>query len=151
MAKKTAVAVAEPAPVFAAPAPAKVVAPPKPKFGHDMIIDVKSLPAENPRHEGTKAHGMWEAMVAYMRANPGATVADVIENTIYKRNGFEWDFDRGAFKVKQGSGYIITGNPVVAKPRPVKAEVVAPLPPAPVPAAPAKGRKKAAPVAAAAA
>ncbi len=146
MAKKAAVAAVAAAPVVAAPEPK---APPKPKFGHDLVIDVKSLPAVNPRREGNVSHAKFEEMKAFMLANQSATVADVIAGTTYKRNDFEWDFDRGDIKVRQGKTFVMSGNPVEKKVPAPKVEKPAPAPVVAA-AAPTKVSKKKAPVVAAA-
>ena len=77
----------------------KAAAPKKPKFGSDMVIT--GLPAENPRREGNVSYDKFADMVKFMKKKPTATVADVIANTTSKRNDFEWDLEREAFKVKK--------------------------------------------------
>lgn len=71
------------------------------KFGADMVILANSLPDENPRHESSKNHGRFDGMVKYMKKHGSATVADVIANTEYRRNDFEWDLEREVFKTKK--------------------------------------------------
>lgn len=73
----------------------------KPKFGSDMVILVGSLPDENPRNEKSKNFKRFAGMVAYMKKNKGATVADVIAGTDYRRNDFEWDLERKVFQIKK--------------------------------------------------
>lgn len=70
-------------------------------FGSDMVIVASSLPDENPRHEGTKNYGRFEGMVKHVKKNRNATVADVIANTDYRRNDFEWDLERKVFQIKK--------------------------------------------------
>jgi hypothetical protein len=67
----------------------------KPTFGAALYITAVT----NKRKEGTKAHKKVEALKAYMKKNPTASVADVFRDTIYQKNDYQWDFDRGDVKV----------------------------------------------------
>jgi hypothetical protein len=71
---------------------------PAKKFGHDMRIVVASLPKDNWRREGTANHDRAKEVLAFMKKNPRATVADLIAATSYRRNDFEWDLEREVFK-----------------------------------------------------
>lgn len=59
-----------------------------PKPGHDTIIKVLR---PNARKSGTKAAARFDAMEAFVKANPSATLADVYASTIYGRGDYEWD------------------------------------------------------------
>lgn len=58
---------------------------PKAKFGADMVIREVG---ENNRRKGTAAYERFQAMAKYVARNKGATVADVIAKTPFKRPGF---------------------------------------------------------------
>lgn len=79
--------------------PAAVAAPKakitKTGFGEKLFINSVA----NKRKAGTKAYLKVEAMKAYMKKNPSASVADVFRDTIYQKNDYQWDFDRGDVKV----------------------------------------------------
>jgi hypothetical protein len=66
------------------------------KFGTDLRIT--GLPTENWRRAGTKNHERAQEVMAFLRKNPKATVAELIAETSYRRNDFEWDLKRDVFK-----------------------------------------------------
>ena len=57
------------------------------KFGSDV-----------PRHPGAARTKRWEAMVAYRKKHPRATLEDVIANTAYTRGDYRLDVKRGSLK-----------------------------------------------------
>lgn len=72
------------------------------KVGKRQASDARRIiikSTENPRREGTLAAEKWDALVAYMAKNPGCTIAQVFEATIYQRVDFNWDLKRGAIEV----------------------------------------------------
>jgi hypothetical protein len=68
----------------------------KAKFGVDTRIQVVN---GNPRREGTKAHSLYEKMASFVINNPNAPLAEVMAETGYRRQDFDWDRDRGNIKV----------------------------------------------------
>ena len=58
------------------------------KFGSDV-----------PRHAGAARTKRWEAMVAYRKKHPKATLEDVIRDTPYTRGDYRLDIARGSLKV----------------------------------------------------
>jgi hypothetical protein len=72
----------------------------KPKFGHDKtIIHIEP----NPRFKGTKAHGLYEAMIQWVEKNPGGLVLTLIDETGYRRQDYQWDLERGHIKVSSAN------------------------------------------------
>jgi hypothetical protein len=69
--------------------------PPRPTFGVGVVV--KSV-APNSRKPGTSAHARYDDMAAYVAKNKKATVADVLSNTAYRRDDFNWDLERGSIK-----------------------------------------------------
>lgn len=78
-------------------AKAKVAKVAKPKFGFDKVI--VEVGACN-RFKGSKAEKLYGSMARYMERHPKATVAEVIENTDYRRQDYLWDLERKTIKVK---------------------------------------------------
>ena len=54
--------------------------------------------ADVPRQEGAARTKRWEAMVAYRKKHPRATLEDVIANIPYRRDDYRLDVKRGALK-----------------------------------------------------
>lgn len=77
---------------------AKAERPAKQRFGHDLRI---TAVADNPRFKGTNAHKLYEAMAKYVAAHKSHTVAEVFENTIYRRQDFEHDRSRKSITVSK--------------------------------------------------
>jgi hypothetical protein len=57
------------------------------KFGSDV-----------PRHPGAARTKRWEAMMAYRKKHPRATLEDVIAATPYTRDDYRLDVKRGSLK-----------------------------------------------------
>lgn len=58
--------------------------------------------AANSRREGTAAHGHYEAMKKFVDKSGGrASLADVLKNTSYRRQDFDWDQKRGHITVSK--------------------------------------------------
>jgi hypothetical protein len=57
------------------------------KFGNDV-----------PRQPGAARTKRWEAMVAYRKKHPKATLEQVIANTAYTRGDYRLDLARGSIK-----------------------------------------------------
>ena len=68
----------------------------KAKFGTELHIQVVN---GNPRREGTKAHSLYEKMAEYSINNPKATLAEIMAETGYRRQDYDWDLARGNIKV----------------------------------------------------
>jgi hypothetical protein len=51
-----------------------------------------------PRHAGAARTKRWEAMVAYRKKHPRATLEDVIRDTPYTRGDYRLDIARGSLK-----------------------------------------------------
>jgi hypothetical protein len=94
MAKKKVEVAPEPEPVKKKAA--KEASEPRPKFGHDVRII--GVPDENWRREGTANFKRADEVMAFMKKNPRASVAELIAGTSYRRNDFEWDLEREVFK-----------------------------------------------------
>lgn len=56
------------------------------------------LGADVPRHPGAARTKRWEAMVAFLKKHPKATLEQVIANTPYTRGDYRLDLARGAIK-----------------------------------------------------
>jgi hypothetical protein len=54
--------------------------------------------ADVPRHPGAARTKRWEAMVAYRKKHPKATLEDVIRDTPYTRGDYRLDIARGSLK-----------------------------------------------------
>lgn len=66
------------------------------EFGAKMAIGLVKGATRTP---GTGAAARFEAMAKYVKANPKATVADVLKHTPYRRDDYNWDLKRGNIKV----------------------------------------------------
>lgn len=69
------------------------------KFGND--IKIVGLPDENWRREGTGNHVRAKELMAFMKKNPNATVAEALAGTSYRKNDFDWDLERKVFKTQK--------------------------------------------------
>jgi hypothetical protein len=54
--------------------------------------------ADVPRHPGAARTKRWEALVAYRKKHPKATLEQVISNTPYTRGDYRLDLARGSLK-----------------------------------------------------
>jgi len=73
----------------------RAAAPKKPTFGGDLFI----IEVLRNRKLDTKAGKRFAAMVEYMKANPKASVADVIANTGWKFADYKWALENKYIKV----------------------------------------------------
>lgn len=71
----------------------------KAKFGHDRTI--VSVEDENPRFKGTKAFKLFEEMRTWVKKHKGKPVSQLIEETNYRRQDFEWDLKRKSIQVQK--------------------------------------------------
>lgn len=74
--------------------------PKRPPFGQGVYIRIEA--PSNPRKPGTAAHGRYDEMVAFLKKNPRADVAEVLEKTAYRKDDLAWDIERKAIKTDVG-------------------------------------------------
>jgi hypothetical protein len=68
----------------------------KAKFGAEVRVKVIN---GNPRRHGTKAHALYEKMSSYVGSHPDAALSEVMAETGYRRQDYDWDVARGNIKV----------------------------------------------------
>lgn len=76
----------------AAKAAAKEKGASRSKFGEDVVIT--SMPDENWRREGSGNYDRVRELMAYWKKHKDATVRELLDNTSYRRQDYEWDIDR---------------------------------------------------------
>lgn len=70
--------------------------PPRPAFGSGMSVRVTVK--ENPRKPGTQVFDRFARMVAFVRANPRASAAEMMAATGYRKDDLAWDESQGWIK-----------------------------------------------------
>lgn len=101
------------------------------KVEHQKFILGKKV----PRQAGTERTKRWEALQAYVKANPDAKMGEIFKNTPYTKSDYTLDLKRGAVLPQLGSkpaSMSPAPTPIVTAPAPTPS-MSTPSAPAPVP------------------